>query len=263
MDAEITADAHEVDEKGQTELLPLSPTLPLADSQPAFPRASSATASSRVPAEESSGEEEFADDESGAAGPGQLVSAVVDATATTLMLGQATGDTGPGPDPASVDALLQELLPLRWASAAAPANRSRRGSASGLLDGTTTPPRSRPLIRAFTSARDLAMSRSTPTSPQGSSQTLPRSSSCVHFETITSPLQFEAHTGPLARPLHARSSSHPDLRAVLEEYEATGPVHTTKVYSISGNSTPDGARSPPTNEPAGGGGLVWNKRRGL
>ncbi|SGY47202.1 BQ5605_C001g00506 [Microbotryum silenes-dioicae] len=85
----------------------------------------------------------------------------------------------------------------------------------------------RPSLRAYTSARNLGMSNlnltpSADGNDANESSTRPR----APIRTMSS--------------LHSRSSSHPDLRHLLEEYETTGPRHVTKVISSSrgGHTTP-------------------------
>lgn len=90
------------------------------------------------------------------------------------------------------------------------------------------PPRPRPLLRAFASARDLlTMSKATPvleveTNGRERNHSRSRTSSAVYFQNRDS-----SH-----KALHARSSSHPDLRGLLEEYEQSGPSNVTKVFSL-------------------------------
>lgn len=89
-------------------------------------------------------------------------------------------------------------------------------------------PRPRPMLRAFASARDLlTMSKATPlSSPETNSRernhSRSRTASAVYFQNRD--VAYKA--------LHARSSSHPDLRGLLEEYEQSGPSNVTKVFSL-------------------------------
>ena len=90
------------------------------------------------------------------------------------------------------------------------------------ISGTSTPPlrfsaQKRPILRSYVS-RDLVMS-SNPTSPVRKTHGRHQSG---HFES--------REVDPA---LHIRSSSHPDLRLLLEQYEAEGPAHTTRLYSVT------------------------------
>lgn len=109
----------------------------------------------------------------------------------------------------------------------------------------------RPILRAYASARDLHMSKrdrsnstvfSTLTPSSGSSSTptsaptSPRNR--ARGATIAlSPRQATKHA-PL---IHSRSSSHPDFKALLAEYERSGTKATTRVWGAerSGRATPD------------------------
>ncbi|SCV74155.1 BQ2448_6587 [Microbotryum intermedium] len=115
------------------------------------------------------------------------------------------------------------------AEASEPTNGEVESTLSEASTSTTTtngaPPR--PSLRAYTSARNLGMSNLNLTSSvdgnnSNESSTRPR----PPIRTLSS--------------LHSRSSSHPDLRHLLEEYETSGPRHVTKVISSSrgGLTTP-------------------------
>lgn len=86
---------------------------------------------------------------------------------------------------------------------------------------SSPPSITRPLLRTYASARDLFMSKAGFPSP----------------EALTDRLRDQARaytTGDSPhKPLHARSSSHPDLRALLEEYEASGPSNITRLVHYS------------------------------
>jgi hypothetical protein len=100
----------------------------------------------------------------------------------------------------------------------------------------------RPVMRAYASARDLGMSPRKGPEPlqplatagqSGATSTDPnhRDDSPVRpkrhrHHSSTAILRTDSH-----RPaLHSKSSSHPDLRALLEDYTQWGPRHTTRVY---------------------------------
>lgn len=118
----------------------------------------------------------------------------------------------------------------------------------------------RPILRAYASARDLAMSPRKPTvdlpppaSPSSSIETITANGSASATPTrhrrhtrasSSAAISFTAREEANPRPLHARSSSHPDFRALLEDYATAGPSNSTKVYgaTASGRATPVEAR---------------------
>lgn len=126
------------------------------------------------------------------------------------------------------------------------------------LPPTRTHHTPRPILRAYTSARDLAMSPRkpsidlpSPASPASSIDTLTANGSASATPThhrrhsrasSSAAITFSAREE--ARPLHARSSSHPDFRALLEDYASAGPSNSTKVYgaTASGRATPEEVR---------------------
>lgn len=98
-------------------------------------------------------------------------------------------------------------------------------------DIPSAPPFSkRPILRAYASARDLLMSKTGLPSPEVQLNDRRRDQARA-YTTGDSP----------HKPLHARSSSHPDLRALLEAYEASGPSNTTKlVHHTTSGALGDG-----------------------
>lgn len=89
---------------------------------------------------------------------------------------------------------------------------------------STTPP-PRPFLRAYSSTRDLLMSQSNPV--QAITERLQHCSPAKSTSSETGSLGLE---NDQKRPLHARSSSHPELRALLVDYESQGPANSTTVY---------------------------------
>lgn len=199
MDAEIIADAHNVDERGVVEASSL-PTSPLLGSG-ALPGSD----------DESDGERFSDDDVPPIEDAGEL-----DAV-EQLEKDEHPADFGPyGLEPTSFS------LP---------------GS------GTNTPPLSfsprnsltRPILRAYVSARDLLMTHSNPASPSkkvanGASR-FPLSTPAFGAHSRTSSLATHVESIGEGRAVHARSSSHPDLRALLAEYEEHGPSVRTRRYA--------------------------------
>lgn len=104
----------------------------------------------------------------------------------------------------------------------APSTPRLSGTTTPRLSGTSTPPllrnsaAKRPILRTYVS-KDLLMT-SNPASPVRKTHGRHQS---THFES--------REVDPA---LHIRSSSHPDLRLLLEQYEAEGPAHTTRLYSV-------------------------------
>ncbi|KAK4704945.1 epsilon-lactone hydrolase, partial [Phenoliferia sp. Uapishka_3] len=86
----------------------------------------------------------------------------------------------------------------------------------------------RPILRAYASARDLLMTSFPSTSKSLPDPTSPSGRGRRHHRSKTTiaplPLDDGEH-----RPLHARSSSHPSFRDLLEQYAATGPSNDTRV----------------------------------
>lgn len=128
-------------------------------------------------------------------------------------------------------------------------NQPERTSNVSSVNGSTSQGRSvRPVLRAYASARDLGMSPSNGLEHmrQIVNGDQVESSSAKVDQRAESPVRPKRHrhnssgavlrTDP--RPLHAKSSSHPDLRALLEDYTQRGPRHMTRMYG-------------PANGPAG------------
>ncbi|KAM0788475.1 hypothetical protein ACM66B_001608 [Microbotryomycetes sp. NB124-2] len=113
----------------------------------------------------------------------------------------------------------------------------------------------RPILRAYASARDLGMSQrrrgdssaTSPASPKSLPGELANSSSSSLTSTTkrhrqsSAAIAMSAREETVPRVLHARSSSHPDLRALIDDYTAHGPSNPTRVYgpSASGHATPE------------------------
>ncbi|KAI5481625.1 esterase / lipase [Pseudohyphozyma bogoriensis] len=93
----------------------------------------------------------------------------------------------------------------------------------------------RPILRAYASARDLLMTK-TPMANGTAASPQPEQEKRRHRRANTISMRMESKEDPHChRPLHARSSSHPDFRQLLEEYSRTGPSNDTKVFYAQGN----------------------------
>lgn len=135
------------------------------------------------------------------------------------------------------------VLTTSTAAATSTSSSSTSTPHSPSSSGTVTP---RPLLRAYTSARNLFMTKSvshesTPvTSPlQSPKSTRQSRSMSATIPILGIPLGLGLsgdQGGPLvakemeSTPLHARSSSHPDLRSLLEDYAEKGPSNSTIVF---------------------------------
>lgn len=97
---------------------------------------------------------------------------------------------------------------------------------------------SRPILRAYASARDLVMSPAKP-APPAIPASSPAHAAGQHARSASSPSspvsarrRLRSSTVSFSpRPLHCRSSSHPDLQALLKSYAEVGPGHETTVWS--------------------------------
>lgn len=196
-DAEIQSDAHVVNQEGKADLASL----------PATP--SNGFASLHVDLSEEETDGAISDSSHSSREATTTLSSSVD----TIIPAQEVGED-------IIDYTIRTTASLP-ASPRLSSSSSRRSRPSIHDSGTRTPPIQRPLARTLASTRDLLMSRSNPASPSSIHPLPPlRSShSSVHFETD-------------ARPLHARSSSHPNFQALLEEYEEKGPANRTKIFSF-------------------------------
>lgn len=115
----------------------------------------------------------------------------------------------------------------------------------------------RPILRAYASARDLGMSPRNAIeplrSPPADSSTSDPTDAAAHAATAalvakarkhrhhsSAAITLTSRAEQAPRPLHAKSSSHPDLRALIEDYTTRGPSHQTRVYgpTASGHATP-------------------------
>lgn len=193
MDAEISADAHPVDERGQAEPTSL-PSSPISE----FPR-------------------ELGPE------PGASV------------------DRGNDDGNASEDAYDSDRL--SESSGSPPGSElvtpplSSNEYAAPFPDAPPPPPAgARPTLRAYASARDLFMSRadSAPAaaSPEPTESPSTPSPRRRHSRASTTSSALKMETSPRGEPhrsLHARSSSHPDFRELLEQYAAVGPSNPTRV----------------------------------
>ncbi|KAK4053444.1 hypothetical protein OIV83_001610 [Microbotryomycetes sp. JL201] len=110
----------------------------------------------------------------------------------------------------------------------------------------------RPILRAYASARDLGMSQrrrgdstASPSSPKSLPGDLTSSSSSTtstrRHRQSSAAIAMSTREETIPRIVHARSSSHPDLRALIDDYTAHGPSNPTRVYgpSASGHATPE------------------------
>ncbi|KAK4058477.1 hypothetical protein OIO90_000638 [Microbotryomycetes sp. JL221] len=113
----------------------------------------------------------------------------------------------------------------------------------------------RPILRAYASARDLGMSQrrrgdssASATSPKSLPGDLPASSASSttsssrrHRHHSSAAIAMSAREETAPRDVHARSSSHPDLKALIDDYTTHGPSNHTKVYGpvASGHATPE------------------------
>lgn len=132
-----------------------------------------------------------------------------------------------------------------------------------LLPGFTTSSSSsvaRPFLRAYSSARDLVMSQSnrvqdiTERIRQPNSQSLSQASSnSIRFSSQEE--EGSNHQHQLSSR-NLRSTSHPDLRALLVEYETSGPSNSTIHFTpINGtylkkHNRSSSSRSTPSNPPS-------------
>ncbi|KAM0755002.1 hypothetical protein T439DRAFT_322062 [Meredithblackwellia eburnea MCA 4105] len=194
MDAEISADAHPVDEKGNAEPTSL-PSSPISSSAELGPEPSFGSDS----AEESQVEQQVSTDSNDE-----------DDERLSESSGTPAGSDRESPVPD------EDIAPLPTTPSMTP----------------------RPILRAYASARDLLMTK-TPPAPATNGSTgehdedgsPTRKKRHARANTTSHSLRMEGGKLELEhRPsLHARSSSHPDFRELLEQYAASGPSNDTRV----------------------------------
>ncbi|GAA5880004.1 hypothetical protein JCM1840_005287 [Sporobolomyces johnsonii] len=259
VDREVVKDAHEVDEQGNAEKKSLPPTpvtsaVELADENggPGVP--------TRIDSEEEEEEERLSDS---TASPPRNHSPTINPVSFE-------DETSPSPCSSSDDA------PSTRPAASTPPSSSPFTPNPTTTTTTTTKPHltSRPILRAYASARDLRMTRSSASTPSSSSggSSLPLLSSLSspppppRSRSSTIALSSRFATAAEHRPLlHARSSSHPDVEKLLREYnervargDGAGGVGaggaTVRVWGAerSGRATPESVRAEDDDEGRGG-----------
>ncbi|GAA6061736.1 hypothetical protein JCM10212_000469 [Sporobolomyces blumeae] len=237
VDKEITKDAHEVDERGNAEEESLPPT-PVAVERD-LPDEDDKTA--RRDSGSSDDDDRLSD------------STLSPADRTPPFGPTSTADDGASsdlPSPAESDSPRSSETPLHPSTSFLFGGDSSASSSSVASASSSRSHRTnRPILRAYASARDLQMSKrdrsnsttlvplSSAVDPSASAPTTPRTRS--RGATIALSPRSNAAT-----VLHARSSSHPDFKALLAEYERSGTKATTRVWGAerSGRATPEELR---------------------
>ncbi|KAI5481084.1 esterase / lipase [Pseudohyphozyma bogoriensis] len=193
MDREITSDAHVIDAKGNAEPTSL-PSSPVAERSELLSEEDlEALAEKRVEydEEEEMDEERLSESDSGASLGGPLT-----------------------PEDVPMMEMFAEAAP-----------------SSSTLPVTALPTPSR-ILRAYASTRDLLMTK-TPSANDVPSHPPPEQEERRHRRASTVSMRIESKEDTSTQghhSLHARSSSHPDFRLLLEEYSRTGPSNDTKVF---------------------------------
>ncbi|GAA5915425.1 alpha/beta hydrolase [Sporobolomyces salmoneus] len=256
VDQEITKDAHEVDERGKAEEESLPPTPHMGEKDLEEDGVTKETGDARRRRDSWSSEDDNERLSDSTASPDRTPPFV------------ATDSTQEPPSPT------RTVMPEPSFSSLTPASSFLFGgnteSPSPSSSAVSSPPSTqshrtdRPILRAYASARDLCMSKRDRTNSTTSfSPLLPTSSS----SSTSAPTSPQTKTkSPRARGatialsprqadksialIHSRSSSHPDFKALLAEYERNGSRANTRLWGAekSGRATPEELRE------SGGGG---------
>jgi len=100
---------------------------------------------------------------------------------------------------------------------------------------------SRPILRAYASARDLVMSpaKPPPASVAGSAISGHSRSASSPSSPVTPRRRLRSSTVSFSpRSIHCRSTSHPDLQNLLKSYAESGPGHETTLWSPADEKAP-------------------------
>lgn len=255
VDREVTADAHEVDQTGKAEKRSLPNTPILGRGEAELPPQLRPSDEDEEDEDLDADVESELDRSSEASNTPPMLSPRLVA-ASPFFRADAGND---GSSPMKLDEEVDPLSPTPANAAPPSAAMSKSSSAS-----SSTGQRSvRPMLRAYASARDLSMSTlrhppSAASSPTATTATRKHRSSTVagpaptqspgSRSTPTSPRGSIVALSPLSpkpvterhRPLHARTTSHPEFQQLLKSYMEDGaaPRAKTRVWG-AGNEGED------------------------
>ncbi|GAA5952935.1 hypothetical protein JCM21900_001522 [Sporobolomyces salmonicolor] len=236
VDREVVKDAHEVDEQGNAEKESLPPT-PVMNEVELADEKNDGEGLARVDSEEE--EEERLSDAT--ASPPHNHSSTINRVSFEA-------EEPPSPSPSSNAPSTPSPASLTPPSSLfSPSSTPNSPTTTTMTKSHLT---SRPILRAYASARDLRMTRSSsPASGGGSGSSLLSLQSPPRTRSSTIALSPRFSTAAEHPPLiHARSSSHPDFEKLLKEYNERvggGTTATIRVWGAerSGRATPESFRT--------------------